>query len=696
MVRQSTDLIAESFLRRTLRFAKRNLIIKNIILFVTPVSIAVLIFMLFNLSQTVEHLTNSIIQRTTEETVNELKTFFDPATNSLRVAHEWGNASMLETLNPEKLNPQFVPVLRNYPQISSMLIANTDGLEYMLLREDSTWLNRIVSYKGRRQDIKRYRWKFDAQMNILSKEIWIDTKKYDPRDRPWFKGGLKTKENDISWTQPYIFFTTKDPGITVSMNWHPKGINSPGFVIAYDILLIDISAYTTKLDIGKNGKAFILTSDNKIIGLPKDSRFLNYDSLKRFVLSGYETLNINELTLAVNLWNEKKHTSLPFRFELDKKDWWAGIHPFKLGEDNMFYIGVVVPEDDFMSEVNRTRTVIIAGFLLVLVLTLLVIRGYNQKQKAYALLEIQNQQIKKQKEEIETNRDEITRQRDKIEAQRNEITDSIKYSRRIQTAVMPPENLISSILPSHFVFFRPKDIVSGDFYWVEKYGNLVYWASVDCTGHGVPGAIMSIIGYNGINRAVREYHLKQPGKILDRLNHIVAETFRQDQINQEEMNPLEAKIRDGMDIALCSFDSELMRVEFAAANNSLLLIRTIKEVLVINDEEVQPDMCNEEYALYEIRADRQPIGTYENTSDFTNNIICVAPGDSLYTFSDGFADQFGGPNGKKFMGKNLKSLLLNIQHLPIEERYNYIDQTFTAWKGSFEQVDDVLIFGVEI
>ena len=192
------------------------------------------------------------------------------------------------------------------------------------------------------------------------------------------------------------------------------------------------------LTLEKTGKAFILTSDNKIIGLPKDPRFLNDDSLKQFVLSEYNSLNIKELTTAVDLWKEKNKSELPFRYELEKKDWWAGIQSFRLGNENMFFIGVLVPEEDFMAEVNRTRTVIIAAFLLVLVLTLLVIRGYNQKQKAYALLEIQNHQIKQQKEDIETKRDEIVRQRDKIEEQRNEITDSIKYSKRIQTAVMPP------------------------------------------------------------------------------------------------------------------------------------------------------------------------------------------------------------------------------------------------------------------
>jgi serine phosphatase RsbU (regulator of sigma subunit) len=686
----------ETYLRKAADFLKKNLILKNIILFVTPVSIAILIFMLFNLSQTVEHLSNSIIQRTTDETVKELNSFFDPAINSLRIAHEWGDASMLDISDPEVLNPQFIPLLKNYKQISSMLIANTSGLEYMLLREDSTWLNRIVSFKGEKQSIIRYRWSYDDRMNVLKRENWPDLKKYDPRERPWFIGGLKSGENEIAWTQPYIFFTTKDPGITASMNWRSDSDAALRYVIAFDILLTDVSAYTSKLEIGRNGKAFVLTSNDKIIGLPIDARFSSTDSLKKFVLSDYDSLKIRELTRAVNIWKENKKSELPFKFELDKEDWWAGIHSFRLGTDNMFYIGVIVPEEDFMSEVNRTRTVIVAGFLLVLVLTLLVIRGYNQKQKAFALLEIQNNQIKKQKEEIETNRDEITRQRDKIEEQRNEITDSIKYSRRIQTAVMPPENFIRSLFPEHFVYFRPKDIVSGDFYWVQKSGNKILWASVDCTGHGVPGAIMSIIGYNGINRAVREYHLTHPGEILDKLNQIVAETFRQDQLRQEDSGTEEVRIRDGMDIALCSFDNNEMKIEFAAANNSLILVRSKDSILSVNGIEVSPDMSNDTDALYEIRADRQPIGSYANTSDFTNNVLEVTTGDSLYTFSDGFADQFGGSNGKKFMGKQLKTLLLSIQPLSVEEKYNRIDQVFTSWKGTYEQVDDVLIFGVSI
>jgi serine phosphatase RsbU (regulator of sigma subunit) len=686
---------SQSLLRKTARIIYEYLNLRNIILFATPVSIAVLIFMLFNLSQTVEHLSRSIIRSTTDETVRELNTFFDPAVNSLKVAQEWGMASLLTDADPARLNPRFIPLLKNYSQISSMLIANTEGSEYMLLREDSTWLNRIVFFRGATPNIMRYRWHYDNNMNVIRSEKWVDTKKYDPRERPWFIGGLKAGYDKIAWTEPYIFFTTKDPGITISTNW--RSGNFPTYVIAFDIMLIDISAYTSKLVTGKHGKAFILTSNDKLIGLPGDARFINNDSLKKYVLTEYNGLNINELSTAVDSWKEQKKTFEPFKYELGNKSWWAGFHAFNLGDSNVFYIGVIVPEEDFMAEVNKTRTIVIAAFLLVLVLTLLVIRGYNQKRKAYALLEIQNAQIKKQKEEIEANRDEITKQKDKIEEQRNEITDSIKYSRRIQTAIMPPESLIRRLLSDSFVFYRPKDIVSGDFYWVYQNDGHVFWAAVDCTGHGVPGAFMSIIGYNGLNSCVKEFRLTHPGEILDQLNKIVAETFRQEQANnpEGEAKSDDGTIRDGMDIALCVFDRRNMTLEFAGANNPLFLVRSKEIPLSVDGQTNCMGTGDDKNMLYEIKADRQPIGSYGETRSFKNSIIAIKPGDTIYTFSDGFEDQFGGSNGKKFMHKQLKSLLLGLQSSPVEKRNSLLGEAFTSWKGDFEQVDDVLIFGVK-
>lgn len=681
---------------RIISLLREYLTIRNIIIFATPLSLAVLIIMLFNLSMTVEHLSRSIIKSTTEETQRKLNTFFDPAINILKISGQWGTAAMINENDPAKLNPRFIPLLKNNVQISSMLIANTSGNEYMLLKEDSTWVNRIVSYKNGKQEITRFRWQFDERLNIIGDSSWRDNRKYDPRERPWFKGGLSCKPGEMSWTQPYIFFTTKDPGITVSMNWHSNTQLKDTFVIAYDIMLTDLSAYTTKLVTGKHGKAFILTSDSRLIGLPRDERFTNVDSLKKYVLNDYQALGISELSGAVDMWKEDGRPREPFRYKINKKLWWAGFQAFSLGKNNNFFIGVIVPEDDFMAEVNRTRTIIIAGFLLVFILTLLVIRGYNQKQKAYALLEKQNIQILKQKQEIESQRDEITHQRDKIEEQRNEITDSIKYSRRIQTAILPPEEIIGKILPDHFVFYRPKDIVSGDFYWV--YGNTdgCYWAAADCTGHGVPGALMSIIGYTGLNSCLKEHHLVRPGEILDRLNSIIAETFSHDSDSQAVRKEGSSTIRDGMDIALCRLDRLKMKLEIAAAYNPVYIVRKNGTVLICDGEPVEPSVTDNQFSLYEIKADRQPVGSYEGSKKFSTRVVDALEGDTVYSFSDGLSDQFGGVSGKKFMSKQLKSLLLSMQELKSEERIKAVEKAFLSWKGEYDQVDDILVMGVVI
>ena len=681
-------------LQKTLQFFRQYFKLKYMLMLVTPLFIAVLIIMLYNLSQTVEHLSKTLIKQKTEETVRELDNFFNPVKNNLHVARRWGASSMLESLDPQQLNPQFIPLLQNYPQVSSMLIGNTKGREYMLLREDVTWLNRWVTYGTDSQRIWRIRWNYDAQLNGTIVKKWRDYKKYDPRIRPWFIGGLNAALNEIAWTKPYIFFTTKDPGITVSMNW-PSQHDTTHFVIAYDIKLIDISAFTATLETSKNGTAFIITDDDKVIGLPRDERFKSIDTLKKYVLNEFDQLNFSKLNISIDEWKKNNKRTEPFKFKIDNHTWWAGFHPVPLGKENVFYIAVIVPEDDFMSEVNRTRSIIIAGFMLVMGLSLLVVRGYVQKQKAYAELEIKNKQILQQKEEIETQRDEIESQRDMIEEQNKEIKDSIRYSKRIQTAILPPEKAIRKILPHSFVFFRPKDIVSGDFYWFQHLQGRIMWAATDCTGHGVPGAFMSIIGHNGLNRAVREYCLLKPGEILDKLNSIVAETFRQEGISIE--NEQGEKIKDGMDIALCVYDEQTGILEFSAAFNPMFMLRKKEIPLYINGNELlESDKGNDEYTIYEIKADKQPIGSYDERKNFTTTSIRVEPGDTFYTFSDGFADQFGGPKGKKFMYKPMKEMMLNMQSLDMPAQSNRIDEVFTAWKTGFEQVDDVLIFGVRI
>lgn len=289
------------------------------------------------------------------------------------------------------------------------------------------------------------------------------------------------------------------------------------------------------------------------------------------------------------------------------------------------------------------------GFFLICVLVIVVLRSYRRKQK-------DNQNLAYQKTIIEE--------------KNKDITDSIKYAKRIQEAIMPPEKLWHDILPDSFVFYKPKDILSGDFYWIEQDGEAIYVAAVDCTGHGVPGALMSIVGYNLLNKAVLEQKITQPSKILDQLNKWISITLRQ--------SMSDSSVRDGMDITLCKINKNKKNLQVSAAFNSLYHIRS--------------------QILTEIKGDKFPVGIFidETMRSFAHHELELQQGDLLYLFTDGFSDQFGGENGKKFKYAKLKELLISICHLPIQEQKNFLDQTFEDWKGSLEQVDDVCIIGIRI
>ncbi len=244
-----------------------------------------------------------------------------------------------------------------------------------------------------------------------------------------------------------------------------------------------------------------------------------------------------------------------------------------------------------------------------------------------------------------------------------DITDSINYAKRLQDAILPAEEMIDDI----FVLFRPKDIVSGDFYWMLRSNGTDMIAAVDCTGHGVPGAFMSLIGHNGLNKVVKEMKITRPGEILDKLNEEVYHTLHQ---NVE----ISEGVRDGMDMSLIVYNQDNDIVEYAGAYNSLYLVR--------NGE------------LAEYKADKLAIGHEPGEQNYSNHEIEIKPGDTLYIFSDGFADQFGGDRGKKFMSKNLKRLLTDISSRPLPEQKVVLEKTLLEWMGNdYEQLDDVLIIG---
>nr|MBA3971583.1 GAF domain-containing protein [Bacteroidota bacterium] len=265
---------------------------------------------------------------------------------------------------------------------------------------------------------------------------------------------------------------------------------------------------------------------------------------------------------------------------------------------------------------------------------------------------------------------EVVKQKEIIEETNKHITDSIKYAKRIQEAFLPSEQSISEHLKNAFILYKPKDIVSGDFYWIERKGNKILFAVVDCTGHGVPGAFMSIIGFNGLNQIVNEYNYTRPADILTHLNKSISNTLRQ--------HVEDSKIRDGMDVAICSIDLENNKLEFAGAFSPLFILRN-NEVL-------------------KFKGDKHPIGNFVGVEEyeFTNNEIDLLPEDKIYIFSDGFVDQFGGPNGKKLKYNYFRQLLLDNHKKPMPEQKEKINEFFEAWRSGFEQIDDVCIIGVAV
>lgn len=254
-----------------------------------------------------------------------------------------------------------------------------------------------------------------------------------------------------------------------------------------------------------------------------------------------------------------------------------------------------------------------------------------------------------------------------IEEKNKDILDSIRYARRIQEAIMPEKELLNYYFPEAFIFYQPKDIVSGDFYWfLEKYHKF-FIAAVDCTGHGVPGAFMSVIGSNLLNQILNEYSILEPETILDHLNFRVQTALKQDQ---------NAETKDGMDIAFCSIDQENDILQFAGANRPLWLVRKGE--------------------LIKYEADKIPIGGGQfGEHSYKGNSIPLKNGDIIYIFTDGYTDQFGGGQNKKFTSKRFADLILEICDLPLQNQLEIIQKTFLEWKGKEEQTDDVLVIGIK-
>jgi len=360
-------------------------------------------------------------------------------------------------------------------------------------------------------------------------------------------------------------------------------------------------------------------------------------------------------------------------------------------------------------------------------------------EKEIARLKHENQklfdELKRKKAKLTVAMKQLEEQNHELAENHRDLSDSVNYAKRIQMAIMPPRYAVNKILGENFIVYLPKDVVSGDFYFVDSIGDKVIFAVVDCTGHGVPGALMSVVGFNCLDQAVSKKRMISPSDILSYLDDGVNNTLRQ--------TADESGVKDGMDLGLCTLDLKTLELQFAGAYNPAYIIsksaslnsikerkidtrhprqvgnkrmeqskvgKRVIEVSTVNggngdiwmggkEEEIYtPNMTVGDYNLFEVKADKLPIGVnLDGVVDiYTNHTVQLDKGDTVYLFTDGYADQFGGKNEKKFKYHRMKELMLSMQDKPMIEQKRILVKTFSKWKDGQEQIDDVLIMGLKV
>ncbi|MFH2141723.1 MAG: tetratricopeptide repeat protein [Bacteroidota bacterium] len=416
---------------------------------------------------------------------------------------------------------------------------------------------------------------------------------------------------------------------------------------------------------------------------------------------------------------EKEATELEARYQNEKKAQQIELQNIQLLQNKT--------EMERQAEVSQRqkfqRNASFIGLFLVLIVGLLIFLGYRQKKKSNELLIKQNHEIQKQShelrelnEELTQKNEEISAQRDEIEAQRNTVTDqkheieniynelmdSIKYALRIQNAVLPSENYFNILFDKYFVFFKPLEIVSGDFYWATQIDQYTLFCVADCTGHGVPGAFMSMLGISILNEIVRKKEVTNAAEVLNELRKNIIHSLNQKGISEDlaifekdssvqiknESHISSVSVKDGMDMAFCIYNKDTNVLEYAGAYNPCCIIQ-------LNSETGEKE-------LIELKPEKMPIGLHYKTDAFTNKTIRLQKDSIIYLFSDGFPDQFGGKDekslktgGRKYLIKNFKELLLSVSEEPMNEQKAILEKTFIDWRGDFKQTDDVTVVGLE-
>ena len=385
-----------------------------------------------------------------------------------------------------------------------------------------------------------------------------------------------------------------------------------------------------------------------------------------------------------NAETKKASIRKQFQYQYEKK---AAADSVKNAEEQKVKNAQLSAQTAQIKQERIQRYALFSGLILVIAFSGFVYNRFRLSQR--------------QKKIIELQKNEVDNAYEMLHEKNKEITDSITYAKRLQQAILPPTEFIKTNFPESFILYKPKDIVAGDFYWAEKIDDLFFIAAADCTGHGVPGAMVSVVCSNALNRSVNEFGLTNTGKILDKTRELVIQTFEKS--NEE--------VKDGMDISLLCIDKRNQKVFWSGANNPLWFTQntvtssysnpavTSSEVEKSTDsslDSARPDNNLASATLIEIKADKQPVGKSYELKPFTSKEIEYKSNTIFYLFTDGLADQFGGPKGKKFKYKQFEEILISIKDKTMQEQSEFINNKFEEWKGDLEQVDDVCVIGIKI
>lgn len=529
---------------------------------------------------------------------------------------------------------------------SISFIANFNGLGVNSLKSIEFASNNILFLGSEKGLIKI---KIDKEDKIIAQKLFDKSNGF--KSEQCSEGALCIDKNNNVWIGTYNGLTKYTPALD-----YDKKLKPIVYITSIQLFYKDLDwLQKTK----KISKWFHLPIDLK---LPFNENHLTFN-FKAIAFEGASKIRYSYILQGQDkVWSPWKYTS-----NVNFSSLAPGTYVFKVIAQNVNGINSAPALYTFEILPPWYQTKVFYISVVALLVTLI-----------YVYIKIRERKLTQEKKILEKIVEERTQE---IVQQKEEIIASITYAKGLQDAILPPLPKFKKILPQSFILYKPKDIVAGDFYWIEttqlnhqaieqssgEHSHLVLFAACDCTGHGVPGAMVSMVCSNALNRAVKEFELIEPGLILDKVRGFVIETFA----NSEKER------KDGMDISLCLFDKNKMELKWAGAFNPLWIVR--KDANLIE----------------ELKANKQPIGNSEFYTPFTTHTIKINTGDSIYIFTDGFQDQFGGENGKKFMVPNLKKLFLSVASYSMEEQFMKIDTAFENWKNGREQVDDVCVIGIK-